>query len=387
MKLKKILEKIKSKKDTESSGHMRLAFVVNNFPKLSETFILNQIIGLKERGYHVDIYASALADKQKIHREIEQYDLLNHTFYYEGLLFMVRNLFFKKKNYDVIICHFGPNGYKGLLFKKLGFINGKIVTFFHGYDMSEVLKSKGNHFYDELFEKSDLFLPVSDFFKNKFISFGYDPKKIIVHRMGVDCEKFNISPNNTKKNDKIQILTISRLVEKKGIKYSIIAVSNLLNKGYKIKYTIIGDGPEKEQLKKLIDSLGVREDIEIMGAKNHVEILEFFKEAEIFVSSNVTAEDGNTEGIPVAIMEAMACKLPVVTTNHTGIPELVLDNESGFLVNEKDVASTAEKIEFLINNPKKRIEMGDRGRNIVKEKYNIEKLNNDFIKIIKSLSE
>jgi colanic acid/amylovoran biosynthesis glycosyltransferase len=396
---------------------LKIAFVVSYFPKLSETFVTQQITGLINNGYHVDIYAHLPFDQNVSNPDVDNYSLLENVKYYSGLtgytediykihkskmlrwlrikFFLFKNFFFNKnfakknlispfsfrKNYDAIVCHFGSNGYKALSLKKAGIIAGKVITFFHGIDMSKDYLNKGDTLYDNLYRNSDLFIPTSDLWRDKFLSLGYDSKKIVVQRLSVNLDKFRKVIQSGKKNA-INILTTSRLVEKKGLEYSIKAVSKLLVKYPNIKYEIIGGGPLHEELDLLIKKEGSGDNIKLLGERDSYFILKKLQEADLFVLSSVTAGDGDMEGIPVSIMEAMSCEIPVVSTYHSGISELIIDNESGFLVEERNVDSLAEKIEFLISNPKLRIEIGKNGRKKIEEKYSFQKANEDLIKLI-----
>ena len=394
---------------------MKLAFFLSDFPKLSETFILNQIKGFIDLGHEVDIYAGWKSKEEDIHEDVIYYNLISRIFYYGNLLSFLkkggvlpsllniylrlklwafflnskssfgnrRKFSLRPKKYDVIICHFGPNGYNALLLKDAGFFDGKIVVFFHGFDMSKIFRLKGERFYSQLFQRADLLLPISEFWKNRFLRLGYDSKKIKVHRMGIDCDKFKLSEKSVR--EEIEIISVSRLVEKKGLEYSIKTVTRLMEKHNNLRYTIIGDGPLRKSLQGLIDQLGVADKIKMLGNKRQHEIVSFVSRADIFLSSSVTAADGDMEGIPVSIMEAMACGIPVVVTDHSGTSELVLNNESGFVVPEKDIDSLVEKTDFLIRDSRKRIEMGIRGRKVIEEGFDINVLNKRLTGLLKEL--
>ena len=115
--------------------------------------------------------------------------------------------------YDVIHCHFGPNGINAAVLRDLGIIQGSVYTTFHGYDMTVYPKNKGENIYDYLFKEGDKFLPISEFWKNRLEDWGCSPNRIIVHPMGIDTKKFRQLPSKT--NEKIKILSIARLVEKR----------------------------------------------------------------------------------------------------------------------------------------------------------------------------
>ena len=210
---------------------MKIAFVVGEFPALSQTFVLNQITGLINRGHEVDIYAEHPASNdKKQHSDIEHYGLLQHTcyerlpanhflrvlkspnllllknkqsllqrisllnFFRYGLLSVSLRLlyasipFAKNGSYDIIHCHFGSSGEKLVPLRESGIVRGKIITSFHSTDLTTY--PDGKPIYNRLFERGDLFLPISDQWKRKLIEIGCPPKKTLVHHMGVDCLKF-----------------------------------------------------------------------------------------------------------------------------------------------------------------------------------------------------
>ena len=410
---------------------MKVAFVLNEFPILSETFILNQITGLIEHGIEVDIYANNQSHQPQVHSDVIKYNLINVTNYFhipddttirklKSIGLTIENLykdpastqqwlltglkyankvgfpktelpyivtpFLGKQKYHIIHCHFGPNGFKGLLLKKLGLFEGKIVTTFHGYDITRYLQSSCvPNPYKQLFEQGDLFLPISKLWKHRLIELGCDEQKISVHRMGVDCTKFSFTPRYVTKNDQIRIVTVARLVEKKGVEYGIRAVAKLSQIYHNIEYNIIGDGVLKSELQQLIKDNGAGHTVKLLGWKQQHEIVEILKNSHILLAPSVTSQDGDQEGIPVVLMEAMAMGLPVLSTQHSGIPELIENGVSGFLVPERDADALAEKLAYLIENSECWVEMGQAGRKCIEQNYDINKLNYQLVSLYKEL--
>jgi colanic acid/amylovoran biosynthesis glycosyltransferase len=256
---------------------------------------------------------------------------------------------------------------------------GKLITVFHGYDMSKYIIQNGKDVYNDLFLKGDLFLPISENWKMKLMELGCSNEKIVVHRMGIDTEKFRFFPRKPRLEGKIQLLTIGRLVEKKGMQYSIKAVAEVMTRFPNIKYKIIGDGHLRSSLEALIEELKVVGRVQLLGWKEQEELVKFLTEADILLAPSVTSHDGNQEGIPVVLMEALAQGLPVISTYHSGIPELVQDKKSGLLVQERDVNSLVEILEYMFMNQEIWAEMGKEGRKHVEESYDIEKLNDQLV--------
>ncbi len=405
---------------------MNIAFFVSAFPVISETFIVNQITGLIDRGHNVDIFASRPGSDSITHQDVDTYDLLKRTHLHGNSFSMMPknklkrlskacgllasninvnprligkslnvfqfgkdaatlNLFYRTlpylkapKPYDIIHCHFGENGALAAPLKAMGILNGKIATTFHGSDMSQYLKRKGSHVYDFLFRTGDLFLPISETWKTELINLGCPPEKTRVHRMGIDTSKFSVSPRNSRTC--CNILTVARLVEKKGLKYAILALAEMIRKFPDLEFTyrIAGDGPLRENLQDLIAQSGLDNQVQLLGWKRQDEILDLMKDADLFLLPSVTDSTGDKEGIPVVLMESMALGLPVVSTYHSGIPELVKNNESGFLVQERDVSALSERIALLLRQPETMREMGLKGRRFVEQNYDINRLNNQL---------
>lgn len=406
---------------------MKIAFIIGAFPTLSETFILSQITGLIDMGQDVEIFAQFFPNEKKVHSDIEKYHLVKRVHYFnmpsnkmkrilKAIYLIIKNFHkvplkilkslnvfiygkvalslkllyllipFLDKNFDILYCHFGTNGILGTYLKEMG-VEGKLVTTFHGYDMSGFIKSNSNNVYKNLFKNGDLFLPISDYWKRKLIKLGCNEKKIIVHHMGINLEKFKFFERRKQSGEHIKILTIGRLIEKKGHEYTIRAIAKIIKKYRNIEYLIAGDGPLRNKLEDLVSELDIKSYIKFLGAVEQNEVLKLYQQAHIFVLSSITANNGDQEGIPVVLMEAQAAGLPIISTFHTGIPEAVFDGKSGFLVPEKDVDALTEKLEYLIEHPEIWPDMGRYGRKYVEGKYDIRKLNQKLVEIYQNLIE
>ena len=157
--------------------------------------------------------------------------------------------------------------------------------------------------------------------------------------------------------------------------FAIEAVSRLLSKGEKIEYTVVGDGMLRENLQQLIEGMGIERQVKLLGWKTHEDVKMLLEESHVLVAPSLTSESGDQEGIPNAIKEAMASGLPVISTFHSGIPELVTDGVSGLLVPERDAGSLADALAYLISHPDLCKEMGQAGRSQVEQKFDSDSLN------------
>ncbi|GAG59657.1 unnamed protein product, partial [marine sediment metagenome] len=214
---------------------------------------------------------------------------------------------------------------------------------------------------------------------------GCNKERIILHRMGINLGIFKFSERRIQSNESIKILTVGRLVEKKGHKYAIKAIAKIVKRYKNIEYIIAGDGSLRKELENLVSELEIKNYVEFLGVVEQNEVLKLYRQAHIFVLPSITASNGDQEGIPIVLMEAQATGLPVISTYHSGIPEVIVDGESGFLVPEKDIDALTQKIEYLIEHSEIWPEMGRAGRKFIEERYDINKLNKRLVEIYRAL--
>jgi colanic acid/amylovoran biosynthesis glycosyltransferase len=400
---------------------MKIAFIVPEFPSISQTFVLNQITGLLDKGHDIEIFAVNKPASKKCHEDVIKYGLLDRTSYLAavpasrvkrlstGILYVGRYFrayprailnslnvlkfgkpaisftllctiapFLGKGPYDIIHCHFGPCGNIGIQCIRTRALTGKIVTTFHGYDLSSYLVKNNRCVYHTLFEYGDLCLPISLYWKKKLIELGCPPEKLKVHHMGVDTRQFDSTDAPKGPNEKIRILTVARLVEKKGVKYGIQAVADASKAYPNIEYLIAGDGPLKSEIEKQIKDLRLNECVRLLGWVKQSEVTELMTISDILIAPSITGADGDQEGIPVVLMEALAKGVNVISTDHSGIPELVVHGETGLIAPERDSDKLADHIITLIENQNLKERLQKNGRNHVKSNYNIFTLNQNL---------
>ena len=364
---------------------MKVGFFLLKFPLSSETFVLNQITAFIDMGFEVEIVALQKGDTQNTHAAWTKYNLAARTRWLQDeptgkvaklrhrasqtlrgihrkntwqalnlkrygaearnlILSAICGLVATPFHADVFIAHFGPAGVTAAKLRELGVIRGKIATIFHGIDISsrEVL----NHYtpeYQQLFRRGDLMLPISDLWAGRLQKMGCPREKIAVSRMGVDMTRFSPRPVKAPATP-LEIISVARLTEKKGLHVAIEACRQLKEQGVAFRYRILGIGPWERRLRTLIEQYQLEDVVEMPGFKPSHEVKAMLDDADVFLLPSVTGADGDMEGIPVALMEAMAVGIPVVSTLHSGIPELVEADKSGWLVPENDARALAQRL-------------------------------------------
>jgi colanic acid/amylovoran biosynthesis glycosyltransferase len=424
---------------------MRIAFLLHQFPALSETFILRQIAGLVAMGHDVRIYAEYACEGAAQHPDVKKFNLLSRTTYlgvpsesglYElpirpvwgavwpadtgqrvsnacrlwrslpkvlkclahhprltrevlsthyygyqaaslSALYRLAALAEEETKFDILHAHFGPVGRSFRFTRRLW--HAPLVVSFHGYDFSDWPLREGPQAYKSLFAEADLITVHSAYADQKLRSLGCPPRLLRRLESGIDVDEFSFRVRHPPTDRAIRLLTVGRLVEKKGIEFSIRAVAQLLREGFDLEYEIVGDGPLRNQLTQLAADVDGSGRITFAGPKDIGYVRDRMQECDLFILASITAKDGGTEGAPVSLLEAQACGMPVVSTYHAGIPEIVIDNESGYLVPERDVPTLADALRRLVTNGHRWAELGTRGRAIVEERHNLAPLNERLV--------
>jgi len=405
---------------------MPILFVLPEFPKYSETFVIDQIVGLLDRGFDVRILAisrgpqpapgdivatrglmerttfifdhSASASKhwQILLRRLRQVlpglpsarvrkalsvRLYGHAAKSLVLAGAVRRIREPLKA-KAIIAHFGPTGVLAANLRALGLIEGPIHTVFHGFDLSQhsVLARHADD-YRRLFAQGERMLPISTRWSHKLEAMGCAPEKIQVHRMGVDLNSFRyVSPGDVSSagTRPLRVVSVARLVEKKGVLYLCQAVAELARRGVPVELNVIGDGPLQPTLERFVADEGMGEHIHILGRRDKSFVQTALRDADIFALPSVTATDGDQEGIPVSLMEAMASGVPCLSTVHSGIPELIEDGYSGWLVPERDAGALADKLARIQNGDYDLPAIARHARETVEARFNQSRLHDQL---------
>lgn len=297
----------------------------------------------------------------------------------------------KNQSLDIIHAHFAIDGIYGLALAQSK--NIPLVTTLHGFDVTvtnkELLASRSPAWINYLLrqehlkKKGDKFICVSNFIANQALRNGFPENKLIQHYIGIDVDLYQ--KRNTEQDCGV-ILHVARLVEKKGTSVLINAIKIVKHKLKEVKLVIIGDGPLLATLCAQVSALGLNENVVFTGSLEHGEVMAWMQKTSMLVLPSLTAKTGDAEGLGMVILEAAVTGVPVIGTKHGGISEAIIDEKTGYLVEERNEEQLAEKILYLLNNFELRNELGLQARSFVKEKFNLsvqtKKLENIYQELI-----
>lgn len=192
-----------------------------------------------------------------------------------------------------------------------------------------------------------------------------------VVRCGMDLEQFVMRDSGQNHPQKPPVIMgVGRFVEKKGFTYLVQAAADLKQRGVPFKVKLIGSGPLEAQLKEQVKNRGLSDDFDFLGQRSTEEVRATMAASDVVVVPSITTDNGDMEGLPVVIMEAMASGIPVVASNHSGIPEIVIPGSTGDLTPERDPVAIAKAIESVLSNGRDQQRL--RARQLVEDNFNIE---------------
>jgi colanic acid/amylovoran biosynthesis glycosyltransferase len=274
----------------------------------------------------------------------------------------------KKKKINCVLAEYGVTAAASL--EVIKSLNLPLIVHFHGFDASDknvLLKYKEK--YLEVFKYAKFAVAVSKKMSADLIDLGCPPDKIVLSTCGPNSDFFNAEPAFVSK----QFTAIGRFVDKKAPHLTIMAFSKVAKKYPDARLFFGGKGKLLGACKDLVKELAIGEQVSFLGRLSRPEIIELFSASLAFVQHSVTAENGDSEGTPVAILEASAAGLPVIATKHAGIPDVIEHGKSGFLVEESDVDGMAHYMMELCENYEKAKSMGLKGKQNIGLNFTIEK--------------
>lgn len=282
--------------------------------------------------------------------------------------YLIRAAQFADLHPDLYHCHFGTTGKIIANLKDMNVVKCKMITSFHGKDITVYPKQFGKEFYSMLFKTSEQFTGNSRFIIGKMIDNGCPPQQVVKIPMCLNTAEFPMR-KTVPARDTFNILTVGRFVEKKGYEYSLRAIALFKKSGIPFIYHILGDGPTMPDMLKLAEELDIVKNVVFHGAVMQDKVKQHYNLAHVFLLPSVTAKNGDTEGQGLVLQEAQATGVPVLATLHNGFPDSVIDGTTGFLVPERDPEALCEKLILLANDEQLAIKMGEMGRTFVENNF------------------
>jgi colanic acid/amylovoran biosynthesis glycosyltransferase len=344
---------------------------IKNLPELVEVHIVC------ERTEHLDQFKlpniHCLKDVSPFKYLLEKlFRIYNVRHWWGHLYTMTENV-----QAQIIHSHFGHIGWADMMTAKQARV--KHIVTFYGADVNKLPEKDKSWIsrYSELFNSANSFLCEGPYMANALKELGCSPEKIKVHHLGVNVDTIPYKPRYWESNKPLRFLIAASFREKKGITYALEAIAKLQNE-VSVEVTIIGDAnseiasqEEKQRILRIIGNSGLQSKTKLLGYQPYsVFFLEAYN-SHIYLSPSVTAKDGDTEGgAPVSIIEMMATGMPVVSTNHCDIPEVIQYGISNWLVEERDVSGLLNKIRWLIDNQNEWKKISLAGRKHVEKNFN-----------------
>ncbi|MBF8150980.1 glycosyltransferase [Winogradskyella sp. F6397] len=285
----------------------------------------------------------------------------------------------KKYKIDVVLVEYGNHAF--YLKNVLNKLKIPIVVHFHGVDASSRYIIEYCNNYKTVFSFSSKVIAVSKLMVQNLFDLGCPMEKLVCNPCGPNSDFFNVKAKFSKK----QFIGIGRFVDKKAPYYTILAFKEVLIKYPEAILLLAGKGLLLDTCINLVKSLNLEKNVSFLGVITPHEFQNYLSESLAYVQHSITASSGDKEGTPVAVLEASAAGLPVISTKHAGIPDVIIEGETGLLCNEHDVVKMTQNMLFLLDNPKKAILMGEQGRKNISEHFTLDRHISILQKIIDDL--
>jgi glycosyltransferase involved in cell wall biosynthesis len=397
----------------------KIAYIMGEFPYLTTTFINREIIEVERNGINLILISIRQPEPFEITSEVKRLaQQTNYILPVTWYTFLMANLYLmitQTKDYFSTFFYLLTRPHDNLRLRAT-----TILHFAEGIRATEILRPEGvDHIHAHFADRAAIVaLVVSRILKipysltahanDIYVSPVMLSEKIKNAKFTVTCTAYNkdylerkighpveliyhgielTDKHSDSRREKIEsrvplILSVGQLNEKKGFSYLLEACGILKSQGRNIRCEIIGKGPQKNHLTRLIDKLALDKTVNLCGALSNDEVMARYAQADIFVLPCVVASDQGRDGIPNVIIEAMANRLPVISTRHSGIPEVVEHNVNGLLVPPNDSEALAAAIAKLLDKYQLCAQMGEQGRQKVEQHFNIRKNINFFIELL-----
>ncbi len=395
---------------TDPGTKRRVAYIMSRFPKLTETFILYEIVALEAAGVEVEIFPLLRERQTVMHEEAARLvararfqpflslDILRSQLHflrrrpgtYLGTLFSLlrdnrgsrNHLFgalgiFPKTVHNALImqglgiehvhCHFATHpAAAGYVIRRLTGIPYSFTA--HGSDIHVDRSGLCPKVADASFV-----IAISEYNRRVIVGeCGADAARHVeVLHTGVDTDHFRPTERPRTSDERFAVICIGTMHEVKGQAYLIEACGLLVERGIDVVCRLVGDGPDEPMLRALVDRMELTDRVVFEGRRTRAQIADLLSRSDVLVAPSVPASDGKREGIPVVLMEGMSAGLAVIGSDLSGIPELVRDRETGMLVPPRDVVALADALRLLHDDPQLRGRLATAGRALVQREFDV----------------
>lgn len=374
-------------------SQLDIVYFLSQFPKTSETFVLNEIHELEKLGHSVSVFSLKKPGDEINHTELDDIEVSVEYMNYPSTRTLMNSVVGTGHSFSTLqnvlksdnIVHYVGNKYIQLCFREYlakrnpdivhsHFVNWPRLGAYHAAKDLDIPFTVTAHAYgifkglspstERVLKSADQVLTISKYNRN-YIQEKVSPNiDINIVRTGIRKEKF--TPRNHTKNN--TILSVGRFVEKKGLCYALEALAESRLNSCELR--IVGSGPKKKQLKSQVKDLSIENQVTFLNNISDNDLLKEYDNADVFLLPCVQAKDGDLDGIPVTIMEAMAMEAVPVSTAVSGIPELIDHGQNGYLAKPRNVDSLVSMLEKAFTADRKELQRNAREK--IMKMYTIE---------------
>lgn len=411
-----------------TASPMKVAYILHRFPSLTETFIMNEMYWLKDQGIDVQIFSLMPPKDSVVHDVAKKLLPVTHSSpwfsvailrsqlhflmrsplrYVTAMVNVLRQTFREPKVSLLAIALFPKSVHFAYEMQRmqidhihahfvwLGGISASVVHQLLGTSYSLHPHAFGLFQRNQRDARCELELAsyvvtVSTYHERKITELcsQIHPDDIHIVNYGIDTQWTKPASEtenfNAAEDRQLRILTVGRPIEKKGHEYLIEACAQLVSRGVKFRCEMmVGKNREAEALQKRVDRLNLHEHVTLLDYGNQQEVLRRYQQSDIFALACVIAKDGDRDGMPLVLIEAMACGLPIVTCPVSGITDLVLDGENGLLATERDAVSFGDALERLIEDPALRRRLGHSARQTIVDRLDIRRTTSQLANVFR----
>lgn len=360
--------------DVDDSAPTRVGLVVGTWLPASETFVYDQVSHSRK----TRLFVCARRRIEGSETRFPYDEVCTLTPFQELRFKWTRRAptfvgYLQRNRVELIHAHFGTNGAHVLDIADE--LRVPLVVSFHGHDVAGLAPQNRYHrryfqlqmLKARLWQRSSLLICASEDLARRLVEqHGAPPRKVVVHALGVNVERFAYLDRS---RPGTMVLSVGRLVEKKGLLYGIRAFARVLEILPSARYRIVGEGPLREELEREAGRLGVADKVEFLGAMSHDAVASQMAQADVLLCPSVTGRDGDLESGVLVLKEAAATGLPAVGSRHGGIPEIIDHGLTGYLAEERDEAALAQHLVRTLSDDGHRVELGRAGARKVRSEF------------------